>query len=441
MSLILVTLISIFGFLYGRFLFKKWINHLTIYSTMMGGVTFFYELKLLPYPDLVPLAWFFLLSSSLCFLFGILTIIKATNLFSKKIVAVHKEDVFLPIFSDKGKALKYSILFFSFIGLFVAVQRWLVLINMFGSITNVLLNAGIVYRLNVNKEIKEFIPILPYFVYVAVFLSAIYTAYKGRFSFLTFLPFIGIIVKELTYFGRGEMLFSLMEFFFAFYLFRYLLNKDSKNRYKFSKTNALIATTLLLALFITGSSVVRVSRGAFEKFKGASKELNQLKDNLIISPSVYLYLSSDIGVFSKYLEHDGEDTKFGQNTFRIVYDLLSKFKIVDEPSYFQKGYYIPMWTNTGTYIRELHADFGVVGVFLVPYLMGLAMTLLWYKFYERKSLIVFAILVYLFLIVGHSFIMMVTRLNPWLMSLIFIILYIPILEKFATRNCKSINRS
>lgn len=433
MSLIIVAVVSILGIILGKLLLRKWINHLTIYSAIMGGLIFFYELKYLPYPDVIPLAWFFLVGSFLSFLFGILTIITARKLYSSEQILSKQSNIFLPAFADDGKIVKYSILLFSFIGLFVAFQRWWVLINKFGSITDVLLNAGIIYRMNVQGEIKEFIPILPSFVYIAVFLSGVYTAYKGRFSFLTFLPFIGIVLKELTYFGRGEMLFSLLEFAFAFFLFRHLLKDDLSNRFKFSKRNAVFATTILIAFIVVSASFVRTSRGATENYSGASKELRQLEENFIISPSVYLYLSSDVGVFTKYLEDGSEKAKFGENTFRAFYYFLSKFNIVDEPNFFQKGYFIPMWTNTGTYVRELHADFGPAGVFIGPFLLGLLITWLYFKFYENKNLIVLVLLVYLYIIIAFSFLMMVTRLNQWFISQILIIAYLPIIEKFALR--------
>jgi len=127
----------------------------------MGGLIFFYELKLLPYVDIVPLAWFFIISTFLSFLFGILTMISGRNIFPTDRVATEKSISTMPLFADGGRVLKYSILFFTLIGFFVAFQRWWVLIHMFGSIPAVLVNAGIVYRLNVNGEIKDFIPILP----------------------------------------------------------------------------------------------------------------------------------------------------------------------------------------------------------------------------------------------------------------------------------------
>ena len=290
-----------------------------------------------------------------------------------------------------------------------------------------------VYRLNVQGEIKEFIPILPIFIYVGVFLSGIYTAYKGKSSFLSFLPIITIILKELTYFGRGEILFSSMEFIFTVILFRHLLNSDSDRKFKVSKVNAIVATIILLAILISASSFIRISRSAKENYVGTDRNLRQLKDNFLFSPSVYLYLSSDVGVFSKYLELEKEKCKFRSKYFSSTYEFIARTGAVKKPNFFQKGYFIPMWTNTGSYIREIHADFGIAGVLLVPYLLGFTITWLWFRFYKSNSIYSLVLLVYLFLIIGFSFIMMITRLNIWLFSLTFILMYLPILHKLAGR--------
>ena len=370
MSLILIAVTSILGIVIGKTMFRKWINHLTIYCFIMGGLIFLYELKLLPYPDIVPLAWFYIACSFLSFLFGILTIRAARN-FSPQEGDSLKTVLDLQMFADGGRALKYSIIVFSIIGLISAIQRWLVLINIFGSIPEVLVHAYTVYSFKVHQEqiIEEFIPILPQFIYVAIFFSGVYAAYKGKFSFLNFFPIIVIIIKQFTDFGRAELLFTLVEFFFAFFLFRNLLKRDLFQRFKFSKSNAVFVSILLLALVVSAASFIRITRGTYENYQGMSRELKQLNENLVISPSVYLYLSSTIGVFSKYIESGGDEgTKIGENTFKGFYYFLSKFGIVEKPNSFQKGYYIPMWTNTGTYIRELHADFGIAGVFLGPYL-------------------------------------------------------------------------
>ncbi len=364
MILLLVLVITSLGVILGKFLFKKWFNHLTLYCLIFGGSLFLYELKLLPYFELTNLTWFIIISSFLSFLFGILTVISRRNLYLEKPTFLEKTDISLRIFSDGGKTLKYAIIIFSLISLYSAYDFWKVLINQFGSIPGVLINSRIIYSLNVSGKLKGTIPYIALFGYVAVFLVGIYTAYKGKFTLLTFIPLISVILREIAGAGRVGMLMALVEFSFSFFLFRHLLNNDITNKYKFSKVNSIFATIILLVFFIGAASLVRVSRMSdkTENFTGASGTLMKTKENFIISPSVYLYLSSDIGVLSKYLSSEGEKTNIGQNTFLTIYTFLAKLDLVEKPPIYQKYYKIFAWTNTGTYLRELHADFGIAGV-------------------------------------------------------------------------------
>ncbi len=397
---------------------------------LWGDYFFSTNLNFLPYPDIIPLAWFMIVGSFLAFILGIVTTFTARNLYPENKGTDEAEISTLKIFSDGGKALKYSVLFFSLIGLFVALHRWYVLIGKFGSIEEVVLNAAVVYRLNIQGEIKEFIPFLPSFIYVGVFLSGIYTAYNGKFTFLSVFPIITIILKELTYFGRGEMLFASMEFIFTFLLFRHFLTRSKKNTFKFSKINAFVATAILLTLIMTVSSFIRISRGSRENYVGTDRQLKQMKDNFLFSPSIYLYISSDAGVFSKYLEMDKEEARIGENTFRLFYDFLSRFDLVEKPAFFQRGYFIPMWTNTGTFIREIHADFGIIGVLTIPFILGIILTWLWFIFVRTGNTYSLLFMVYLYLIIGFSFLVMVTRLNQWYFSQVLILLYSAYITKY-----------
>jgi oligosaccharide repeat unit polymerase len=250
---------------------------------------------------------------------------------------------------------------------------------------------------------------------------------------LSFIPLVSIIIREIGQAGRAAMSVALVEFILTFFLFRYLLNKDHSERFKFSKMNAILSSTLLIALFILAVSIVRISRTteSSEKFTGASSELTQTKGNILISPTIYLYASSNVAVLSKYFSSEGENTGFGQNTFQTIHYYLARFEIIDRLNERPKGYHIPMWTNSATYLRDLHADFGISGVLLGPFLLGLLVTWLWFKFYEKQSLIAFTFLVYLNLVVVFACLGIVTRFTFWSLTLIFILLFIPVLEKIS----------
>lgn len=439
MSVLLTFIVSSLGIISGKFLFKHWINHLTIYCVIWGGLIILYELKLLPYYNIVSLTWFYIISTFLSFLFGILTVTSIQRLYFHDRLTTQECKLNLKIFLDNGKTVKYAIILFSIISILAAIQHWIALLDIFGSVSAAFLSANIVYKLNTMGGVKGVIPFISTFGFAAVFLSGIYTAYKGRFSFLTFLPFIGIILKSMATVGRVGMLFALIEFFLTFFFIRYLLNKDSEKRFTFAKRNAIFAFAVIFVFFVLSASLVKLLRVTDENMPGTSKVLKQLDDSFIISPSIYLYLSSDIGVLNQYIKSEGEKTKFGENSLIFIHYLLARFDIVEKPRDLQKGYKIPMWVNTGTYIRELHADFGVAGVFLIPYLLGLLITWLWFKFYQKHRIIILVLLIYFTLIIGFSFLMMITRLDIWFVSLFILLLSIPIIEKIAEIRSKHKN--
>jgi oligosaccharide repeat unit polymerase len=432
MVFFIVPTIAIISILIGRLFLGKWLNHLSFYCIIWTGLILMYELRLLPYIDIYPLAWFLIISAFLAFFLGILTITTARKLFKNDDLFGRKTNAQIPLFIDNGKTVKYALILFTAIGLFAALQNWIVLLNMFGSIPGVFLNANIIYKLNTaGGGIKGMVPFIANFGYVAVFFAAIYTAYRGRFSLLSFLPFVGIVLKEVATIGRAGMLLALMEFVIVFVLFRHLLRDDFKSRFKFSKNNAIIATIVLIVFFISAASLVRMVRIADESFTGANRKLTQMEDNIIITPTLYLYLSAHIGVLSKYTASEGENTGFAQNTLLPAYNFLDRFDILERPSAYQRGYFIPMWVNTGTYIRELHADFGTLGAILGPYLLGLLLTFFWFKFYQNHRMIYFVLMVYLNIIVGFSFLVMITRTSYWIISMTLIIISILILERIA----------
>ena len=432
MIFIIVPVISLLFIIIGKILLRKWFNHLTIYCLVWTVLILLYEWKLIPYVDITPLAWFYIASAFFAFFLGLLTITTARNVYLNDTSFFQKSDIELPIFADGGLSLKYSLLIFSLLTLILAIHHWLILINQFGSIPAVILNGSTIYRMSLRGEIKG---ALPYYLtsigYVATFFGGVYSAFKGKITILSFLPFIGIVIRELANVGRVGMLFAILQFLFTFFLFRHLLSSDLPRRYRFSWKSALVTLSFILSFLIISSSLVRLVRAPTESFSGADRQLKQLRENIVFTPTLYFYLSSDLGVLSQYLKSNGDDTNFGENTFLQVHNILSRFGVIDKPNHLQKGYFIPMWSNTGTYIRELHADFGVLGVYLGPFLIGLFLTWLWFRFYTQKSLIAFTLLVYFFLIIGFSFLVMITRLPYWITSLIFIIIYLPFLEKIS----------
>lgn len=429
MVFVIVPAVAVLSFLLGKYIFKKRFNHISLFAFIWAGMIILFELRLLPYKELVPATWLFIVTTFLSLILGTLTYLSIKKLSIDNESKTSKLQ-FNKIFQDDGKVVRYSLFLFSFISIAGAVQHWLVLIDMFGSIPKVFLNALTIYRMNTEAGgIKGQVPFVSNFGYVAVFWGAVYTAYKGRFTFLSILPFIGIIIKETSTIGRAGILLGLFEFIFVFLLFRHCLTINDKEKYRFSKVNAIISITFLLALLIIAASVVKISRVSFEQYQGASRTLKQLEGNIILSPSVYLYFSAHLGVLNEYVKRQDEETLFAQNSLLPLYNFLDRLDVIKRPNQYQKGYFIPMWVNTGTFIRELFADFNVFGLLLFPYLLGLIMTYLWFKLIKEGSLYVLVVLSYLYIIIGFSFLVMITRTSYWSISLTLNLLSILVISR------------
>ncbi len=432
MSILLTTVIFFLTVFISKIIFLKWFNHLSVYSLGWAVFIILFEFKLMPYINLSSETYFIFFITQIGIISGAVTVYLARKAFNKEIVKVNPTitSFFL---QNNLKTLKYFILITSLIGLYSAYQHWMVLIDKFGSITTVLIRANLIYRMRVAGEIEGVIPYLFIFPYAGIVLGGVYSAIKNKITFISLLPLLAIILKDMASIGRGGIFFSFLLFIISFFLFRHSLS-DKSNYYSFKNKKSLIITSVVIVFIVVGSlSLVKEIRGSFEDFKGKSQTFNKFKDVPIISPSLYLYFSSNVGVFSRYYDLQLENPMIGENTFLPIYNLLSKFGILDHPEFYPRGYNIPMWTNSATYLKDLHADFGHLGLLLIPYFLSFLASFYWYRFYEKGSLTSFVILVYLHSILDFSVFFMISRAAFWFLSFIFLLIFIPISEEILKR--------
>jgi hypothetical protein len=123
-------------------------------------------------------------------------------------------------------------------------------------------------------------------------------------------------------------------------------------------------------------------------------------------------------VFNQYLKKDEEHHIFGANTFAPFYRVLSSLGYETEVSHYEKFYSTPVSANSGSYLREIHGDFGSAGIFIVPFLFGLLCSLLWRRIRAGGGLIPLVVFAHLIVIVDLSSMIMGTRLGYWLVSLL-----------------------
>jgi oligosaccharide repeat unit polymerase len=404
----------------GYYLFGKWFNPISLYCSVWYVNLGLFELKLMNYTPLTSFAWFVISVAYLSYLFGIFTYISASKIAPRNFNGISSKN-YLSVFlnSNNEAAVKWIIFITGAIGLFDSLWHWMILINKYGSFAGVFLNANEIYSLRVKGKLEGLLPYLLAFPFVGVFYSGFLLGKWHKFSFIIILPITAIIMKEIANFGRANMLFAIFLFMASLVVSSSLSMKEKRMKIKFNLK--LVSVILFIMIFFfSAASFVRGSRGSFESFTASTRNLSKFEDSFFITPSLYLYLSSHVGILSKYLEHDFDTNNFmfGQTTFQPIYNLMSRFNLVEHPPFYDKGYYTPMWSNTGTFLRNIHEDFGELGLIVFPFLLGLFITYFWFKLSESPSLPRIITVSYILVIILFSFMMMYSRAATFMISLI-----------------------
>ncbi|MCL4706837.1 oligosaccharide repeat unit polymerase [bacterium] len=414
-SPLLLVAFGLIGIIAGRLVFDRWFNHLTIYSLIWGAGLAMFEMRLIDYYPLVEEVWMLIGYAWVAFAAGSVIAIMA-----QRAVGVSPAS---PMTATPGhqtaserRIFSFAILVLSAIALISTLRRWLVLINMFGSIPGVLVNGYTIYRMRIAGETPGAIPYLSSFALAAILICGLYCARAGKIKFIVLIPLLIIILDDVSMAGRAKMSLGVALFISGYFLARPQARTDQSFRTS-DKLRWMLTFSLIFSLLLVAAEFVRSYRGAYERFYGASQKLSKLEQNAFLTPSIYLYLSSHVGVFNAYWKAGGERYFPGSNTLAPVFRILAKLRVGDPVPHFTKFYNTPVSSNTGTYLRELHADFGVAGIMIAPFVLGWACTLLWSKVRTRSGLATIALLAHFYVIVVFSFLYQITRVGEWFVSL------------------------
>lgn len=392
-----------------------------------------FELKLIYFYDLSITTWLVIGSSFFAFLIGTITIFFARAIFKVELKTSTNIQSSLNFFSDDGKIIKRVLIIFSTIGLLSSIYHWKILLDKYDSIINVFLNSYAVYNSRFNEESSDVLPYVWMTSFIAIFIAGIYTAYKGKLTFWATIPIVAVVLRELARLTRSGILLGLLEFIISFLLFRHFLLSVDRNRFMINKKKIFIAVSLILMIMVAGASVVKLARVSNDEIQGTNRELKQFEGGAFISPAIYFYASSQIGVLNQYLEKDRERLPFGNSTFYSAYSLLSKLDLTSKPEDQHQGYLIPAWSNTGTFLRDLHGDFGFMGILIFPYLLGLLCSHFWFRLLTTHQIKYHILLTHLYLLIGMSFFILATRFPSWVFGMLILLLLFPIIEKFSNK--------
>lgn len=430
MSILLVLFISVVTFILSKYIFKKWFNHLLLYTLAWTMFLVLYELKFIRYIPISNEAFFIFFVTHIGVISGALTVYFARNVFIKNKTENNNSKFQSVLFDNDFKVLKILIVITSIIGLYSAYQNWTYLLEKFGNITTIIIRAHTIYKLRVAGEIDGGTPYLSIFPYAGIVLSGIYTAAKSRISFYSILPLVAIIISDVASIGRGGIFVGFSMLVTSFFLFRHVISENYNLKIAFNRKALVIGNLIVIIIFLSSLTLVSELRGKFQDYKGKSRSFNKFDDIPFFSAAEYFYFSSNVGVFSKYFELQVENPMIGENTFLPVYNLISKFGIIEHPNFYPRGYSIPSWSNAATYLKDIHADFGNIGLFLIPYLLSFICTFFWFRLYNNGDFISIVCLTYLYVVVSLSVFNMQTRSAFFLLSFLLLLLINSIVEKY-----------
>lgn len=430
MSILLLITLGSASVIAGRWIFGRWFNPLSLYTTIWTGSLSLFELRLLRYYDLEPETWVIIADAWLSFALGCITLVAASYAIGKN----GRRDVPSVLQADgidkECRTIESALWLLNVISFLVVLQHWYIVLEKFGSIQNVIVFGNILYSYRVSEGLPGTIPYLDALALTGSLLAGVYTALTKKFRVVAMLPPAITVLSEIASMGRAKILIAALLFFTGYFhgKRRFHTSNAIVERSRIRRALPILAATLLL---VVGAEFVRSNRGAVESLPAATQTLKNIRGFAFITPSIYLYLTVHHGVFNQYLKRDEEHTPWGSNTFAPLYRLISKFGFDTFVPDYMRFYATPVGSNTGSYLKELHADFGLPGIFIFPYLLGLLSALFWYKFEERRRYVDLAVLAHLLLIVMMSFFINVTRAGHWVASLIATILVCYVIDRRA----------
>ncbi len=429
--LLFYILFSIGTILIGYKAYGRWINHITIYSFVWGTQIVLFEVRLINYANLTVETTTYIFGAWVIFIIASLTF----RTFYPAIVP-----------AGTGLKLKYNenavaglLVFLIFIGAAATYQHWTILIRAFGSVQKAIINGNIIYTMTRKGGFPGEWKYLDSASMAASFLGGYYIAAKGRFPLLGILPLLTEFAESLTSFGRGDFIVTTVLWGTGYFV---ALHR-AKAKDPHALRRHLVVLTSIGLIFVVAVELIQIVRTSSKSsFTAEPSALSHTKGiGGLIGPSLYLYLSSDVAVLNVFLNYnfkgDIEHQTFGANTLAPEYRMLSKLGLTDYPPQYEKAYVVPVFTNTGTFLRELYDDWGLVGSLIVVYLIGALCSITYETFQRKGSIVSLAVLAHLYVIVFWSFDVMATRWGNWVSSFILATIAGAIADGWARRRPRS----
>ncbi len=418
MEFFFIVLIGGLAIAGARWVFGCWTNHVVVYLVMWVLSLLLFQMRLFSYYPLQPETWIVIIAGTFSFLLGALMPGMALYAGSGDMPRPRRstEAPSSFVMKRRQKILRIALYIANVISFGGALQQWFIVIRKFGSVFNVLALGNLLYSYRVAEgALPGTIPYVSSLALTGAVLAGLYTAMTGTLKPAAVVPLIVQVMLSMANMGRSGLILAAVLFLSSYSLCRLAMPLPRRSA-RTGRLKRLLAVSAVVILLALGTEFVRSGRGAVENFAYQGQALTHLRTASFITPSVYLYLTVHFGVLNQYLIQDVEHTPWGSNTFAPLYRLLAKAGLGPTIPWYPRFYHTPVGANTGTYLRELHADFGILGIFAGPFLLGLLGSLTWYRYLATHSYVLLTVGAYLGVIVVMSIFYIVLRGGDFVLS-------------------------
>ncbi|GFN23661.1 O-antigen polymerase [Thermanaeromonas sp. C210] len=406
---------------------SSWIatNH---FFNPLGIYTFVWYIGLLAatlnwvgFKEIDPYGWIMIAISYFAFALGFFTIVLAHKVINSK-YSNKTAYAFYNARSEINKIRKLTFLFCMAAAIGICYE-WLGILSTYGGFSGFIKNANLIYSERIEGRYAFSIPYLSSFALAASALAGVQIALTRQFTFLNIFPLILVFLSNLASMSRAGIFMALGLYITPYLILANVKLGKKKNKLVIKKTSKLVIVVLLISLVVfMGTNFIRDIRGGIESYSVPQSDLlNFLQKTGLFRPSLYVYVGGPPIAFAESLKMDrdvlGRGEIPGTQTFAPFFRLLSKFGLSTYVSYYEEFVDIGIREmNTGTYLKDVYIDFGIPGVVIFPYLLGLFVTFLYQHIRRKPNILCLTAVSFLYLYIEMSAIMNIFRLGYYVIS-------------------------
>jgi oligosaccharide repeat unit polymerase len=398
----------------GRLAFGRWLNHVSLYGAVwalsLGGGA----LQLVSLRPISATAYWFIAAASLAYTSGALLLRRTTLAIAWPRAAGRRPSTLIETFPVPGAVLRLLVTFLSVVAGTAVLIRLARVVAVVGSVSTVFVMSHEVYWLKMQGSLPGGPPYLAAASLTACCLSGAALATHRIGRLWATIPLAVAAALALSTAGRTDVVLAVLLFYFSFEIVRGKTPGIASLR-----SYLLLLVLVALGIFAAISATRNLGGDEFYRFEALP--LSRTSERFSrVATSFYVYAVGPPIVFSEYLAGGGEEAEWGENTLGPLRNGLHRLGFAVKPlaDKYQRFYSIPFDMNTGTWLRELRADFGPVGALLVPFVLGAITSVALAHVRYRASLASLIVTSHLFVVAVMSSFMCATRWGSWWASLL-----------------------